>query len=688
MSEARFRFSKDILRRLGEELNLGLDQGVLELAKNSYDADARICTIELIDADSAGGSIRVTDDGLGMPRLAIENGWLVLGKSPKVGVELTKKFKRIPVGSKGLGRLAALRLGSRVKLVTRPEDEPQYEYLLEIDWNDYEHYEVVEDVVLSIQRMKRSSPDAGTIITIENLRNSIRREDVKRLARGLLLLADPFEENPAGFRPRLKALEFEDLELFVQRRYFQKAEFHLVATLDLAGYAEAHVLDYKDEVLYSAGHREVNSRTPDKPYDTLAATFDLWWFPFGKSFAAQHPGGTQKEIREWLKGFGGVHLYVNGLRVAPYGSEGHDWLEMNLARVKSPELAPSTNNSIGRVSLVDSEHALQEKTDRTGLLEGKEFFELKRFCVDTLRWMQRERVREREERRKVEKAASPGRVAVAKKNVAAEVEKLPPKTRRVVQAALSDYEKAVSRQEEVLRKDVQLYRTISTVGITSAVFAHEAKQPIKSIHLAINRIERKGKEYLKSDYPNTLQPSVESIRKQINTIEAFSGFALSQLQHEKRRIGRVDIHKVIKDTCESMGFLLTQFETEVHLDLTSPTPYVRTSVAALESVFVNLLTNSLKFFEIRGVGDRAIMINTEWDDGTIVIHHSDTGPGIIGISTKDVWLPGETTVDGGTGLGLAVVKDTITELGGHVLAVAHGELQGADFILQFPARGE
>ena len=40
MTTANFRVSTDILRRLGEELITSCDQGIVELAKNSYDADA------------------------------------------------------------------------------------------------------------------------------------------------------------------------------------------------------------------------------------------------------------------------------------------------------------------------------------------------------------------------------------------------------------------------------------------------------------------------------------------------------------------------------------------------------------------------------------------------------------------------------------------------------------------------
>ena len=66
MSTARIRFSTEILKRLGEELNPSLDKGVLELVKNAYDADATKCTVELQSTDAAGGVVFVKDNGDGM----------------------------------------------------------------------------------------------------------------------------------------------------------------------------------------------------------------------------------------------------------------------------------------------------------------------------------------------------------------------------------------------------------------------------------------------------------------------------------------------------------------------------------------------------------------------------------------------------------------------------------------------
>src|SRR5437899_2249173 len=79
----RLRFSTTVLRLLGEELNPSPDQGILELIKNAYDADAKRCTVELKGAHLKGGSIRVWDDGNGLSADEIRNGWLIVGDSLK-----------------------------------------------------------------------------------------------------------------------------------------------------------------------------------------------------------------------------------------------------------------------------------------------------------------------------------------------------------------------------------------------------------------------------------------------------------------------------------------------------------------------------------------------------------------------------------------------------------------------------
>ena len=325
MTDARIRFSTEILRRLGEELNPSPDQSLLELVKNAYDADARHCRVELINTDEPGGTVLISDDGDGMELEAIQDGWLVIGRSGKSIRERTR-LERVPAGSKGLGRLAALRMGSTVGLSTRPRTTISDQYRLRIDWSDFDEARVVDDVVLPIEKEPRPpGTGQGTDISVENLRSHLGRMDVKRLARAMILLADPFGDDPEGFEPVLLAPEFGDLEKLVRERYFEDADFHLVADLHGDGRAEAQVVDWRGAELFRARHEDLAMKRKGELYRCPGASFHLWVFRLSKDNFEPRTA-TVEELRTWLQSFGGVHIYYNGLRVAPYGNEGNDWL--------------------------------------------------------------------------------------------------------------------------------------------------------------------------------------------------------------------------------------------------------------------------------------------------------------------------------------------------------------------------
>ena len=177
-----------------------------------------------------------------------------------------------------MGRLAVLRLGDRVSLVSRPDTDPQAEYRMEIDWREFADASVVEDVDLKITRHKRTPAEKrGTVVTLRDLRCRLARMDVERLARGMLLLADPFAESTQGFRPRLLASEFQDLQKLVERRYFDDAEFHLIAEVNSEGLMRAKVVDWKGNDLFEA---RIPIYAPSIPIGVtiVPLILDLWAF--------------------------------------------------------------------------------------------------------------------------------------------------------------------------------------------------------------------------------------------------------------------------------------------------------------------------------------------------------------------------------------------------------------------------
>ena len=682
MTIERLRFSPTILQRLGEELLPKRDHAIVELIRNSYDADAVNCWIELEGIDQPGGVIRIVDDGVGMNREAIRTGWLVVGSSNKSTDKLTALGRR-PVGEKGLGRLAALRMGGVVKLKTRYRSAPGIELQLTIDWSKYAESSAVEDVSLEILDKPTKDP-SGTSIEISNLSVPFERSEVESLSRAILLLADPFDDS-LGFHPQLVSAEFSDLENKVNNSYFDDASFHLVAELDDVGIPQIRVDEPRAGLTRWTGTQLSDSR---KSYATAAARFELWTFLLDRrSFT--HRSSTYEEVSEWLNVVGGVHLYHRGLRVHPYGDPGHDWIDMNLLRVRNPELRPSTSTSIGRIVVPDPDQVLTEKTDRTGFIEDAAFQQLKIFAQDSLEWMARRRVAERDKGRRRSRTQAPSKVIQAESDLRREVNKLPTGQQGEVVRAVDRLQSARRREGRVLQEDLQLYRTLASLGTTIALFAHESAKPVSQIKQMAESISRRGKKALGSCYGSILERPVGVIQNSARALESYASLPLTLLRREKRYSGPVDVHSVIDEMVTLFEPFLQDSRIVHEIHYCEGRPRVWGSVAALESVLSNLLTNAITAFLEHPINEeRKIVIGTQMLPGNLLISVSDSGPGIVNLPIEEIWLPGRTSTPGGTGLGLTIVRDTVDELGGHVDALANGPLGGAFLTVYLPLSGD
>ena len=687
MSSAHLRFSTEIVRRLGEELNPSLDKGVLELVKNAYDADATECRVELRNTDKPGGTVIVDDNGDGMTVDQISDGWLVLGSSSKNSTQQTR-LGRIPAGSKGLGRLAALRMGRTALLSTCSKRDRKSRHELLIDWDEFDKARIVDDVTLEIATTPSEHRfHSGVRVVVDHLRTGFGRVPVKRLARELILLADPFDDNPEGFRPELLAPEYEDLESLVRNRYFDDAEYHLHAEVCANGHAVAAVSDWKGQLLYQAEHRDIASRDRTTRYRCPPATFDLWVFILSQELFSLRRASVG-EVRDWLSEFGGVHFYYNGLRVSPYGGPNDDWLGMNLRRVQSPEERPGTNTSIGRINVLDRHTRLIQKTDRSGFIEDESFNELRSFARDSMDWMANRRLEEAERRRLRAREVAPKRSDSAKQQMHALIAATSENSRPVIEKAFESYESSRNREVDLLQKEVQLYRTLSTAGITAATFAHESSaNPYKVISQSIAAIDRRAKKHLGELYETGFKRPIEGIKRAVRSLTVLSTATLKLLDHEKRRTARINLDELAADVLQTYRPFFSGRDVKVVKSLASGTPFLRGQRASVESIVTNLLNNSIAAFEDAATQERVIVITSEVSGDRWSLSVSDSGPGIIGIRKSDIWLPGRTTRKNGTGLGLTIVRDAVKDLGGDLQALEHGPLGGAVITVNLPIIG-
>src|SRR5690349_754912 len=101
-----FHADAAIIARLGRQLVAKQGTALIELVKNAYDADATNVTVSFDGRGGPGASIEITDNGTGMTRSDLLDGFLRLASEAKAQQPTSPKFKRNRAGRKGIGRFS------------------------------------------------------------------------------------------------------------------------------------------------------------------------------------------------------------------------------------------------------------------------------------------------------------------------------------------------------------------------------------------------------------------------------------------------------------------------------------------------------------------------------------------------------------------------------------------------------
>ena len=189
---------KDIL---GRGLIYDDNIAIIELVKNSQDADSPKVEIEFINAESLSeeSKLLIRDNGTGMDMFDIENKWLNMAYSEKKGT--LKSNKEAYAGNKGIGRFSCDRLGSQLILYTKKENSIPLK--LYINWNDFENKTINDEVSsiplkieeLSKEQFKKESgieTPSGTLLEIRQLRSEWQKKKYTNLIEEL----EKYSSNP------------------------------------------------------------------------------------------------------------------------------------------------------------------------------------------------------------------------------------------------------------------------------------------------------------------------------------------------------------------------------------------------------------------------------------------------------------------------------------------------------------
>ena len=176
----KFTVDSHLFSELGALL-VGRDSTALnELVKNAYDADAKTVIVLGEGLDTAKGFIRVIDDGIGMTPDAFELGFLrIAARVKREGERRSAVFQRKYTGRKGIGRLAAHKLASQIRVLSTPDPRAyhmgQRSVWASIDWDVIEGLESLDDSNQGV-KIRAISPGLARKGTTVELRSLRRRE--------------------------------------------------------------------------------------------------------------------------------------------------------------------------------------------------------------------------------------------------------------------------------------------------------------------------------------------------------------------------------------------------------------------------------------------------------------------------------------------------------------------------------
>ena len=200
-----FAITPRVIAHLGEDLIKNENIALVELVKNSYDAQATFCEVEFFFIGDELSKITITDDGVGMDLDTIENVWLVIGTDNKKKQLEHPSSGRLPLGEKGIGRLGVHKLGRKIHIQTHKFG--YNEVVIDIDWAKLEKANSIDDFPIQVTEQIPSSLPIphGTKITISDLKGDWNRRKLRNVYRDLASLNSPFNEKNDSFVVEVKS---------------------------------------------------------------------------------------------------------------------------------------------------------------------------------------------------------------------------------------------------------------------------------------------------------------------------------------------------------------------------------------------------------------------------------------------------------------------------------------------------
>lgn len=370
-----FQVNAGIKNIVGKELIHSDSIAIIELIKNSKDADATKSTIQFINEQkSQDSSLIISDNGKGMSLNDLKNKWLNVAYSEKKENMLNKLY----AGNKGVGRFSCDRLGKNLTLYTKAQEGNYIK--LSINWEDFENKGINDEMstipVLAqelskhdfLQEINVQNFTTGTILKIENLRETWPTTKLRKLIAELEKFSPSIDDDFSIFlySDNQDNTIANKLNKRIENNILEKVSFkttHIESSIDAEGKNINTTLYYQNKEVY---HYSVRNPFPKlKNIKTVIHYID----PLARSYFTRTVGITPVE-------YGSIFLFYNNFRISPYGNVKNDWLGLDQRKAQGRARYFGTRELFGRIDIIDKDNTFEVLSNREGLAQNQAFIDL------------------------------------------------------------------------------------------------------------------------------------------------------------------------------------------------------------------------------------------------------------------------------------------------------------------------
>ncbi|OWV69847.1 hypothetical protein ATY75_09310 [Rhizobium sp. N122] len=719
-----------IIRTIGDQLISGPEAAVIELVKNAYDADADTVRIKFQPPlNEPGGLISITDDGHGMSLDDIRLKWMEPATSSKTKERLSPQKKRRMMGSKGIGRFAAAKLGTMMSLLSTYGQAGSLKSVLipELDWTLFTDDIYLSEIAIDYILQDGEGP-TGTTIEVRNLSEPWSQEKLQRLHVELRRLLSPLDKTEtddfsiyldlsectlenSGFDGTslvngLSSEINEDTDTVPDAPGKEVNKIQPFPLLKACDYELQGVFDPSGSFtgtyqVHRAGRgaERLELKFPSDGSEPSPGSFSVHLFLFDREAdaiknnmrAAGMGDLSASEARRLLDNISGIAIYREGFRVRPYGNPENDWLALDTRRVQDPSLRIGHNQVAGFVTIEGQDGSnLIERSSREGFEDNEAFSRLRHLVTELLSTVvEPKRYAFRSETglaRRRSTTFDEVRELSELKKIRGLISKLEPSEREAAEKVIDQQSAKLAERIDDLQERQRLLEAKSSLGAIVGQILHDGgPRAVYVVHTAermqksfqamfgLGKLATQTKDDISSRIPKLLRAG-HDLESLFRNLRPLAGGKRGQPKFFRPKA----VIQRAAALFESSGVPITISETEGAFDLIG-------FPDDLSTALVNLISNAVYWLDDSKTANPFIKIGVsrKGDIGRILVE--DNGPGVPSEFVEHIFDLKFTLKDGGTGLGLNIAREALARSGATLFYdIEHDG--GALFEIDFPAR--